>query len=88
MIFTSGKRMATLSRCRGSVHSSGAWLRYVVPVCSSTGSLCFRRVLPHRVEHRIVRPESRVHGQQLDPAQAEFLSTLVHFALPAFLSGV
>ena len=40
MICTSGKRIATGSRCRGSVHSSGAWATNVVPVCSSTGRRC------------------------------------------------
>ena len=38
MIFTSGKRMATASRWRGSVHSSGACATKVVPVWSMTGS--------------------------------------------------
>ena len=67
--------MATASKWRGSVHSSGACATKVVPVCNNTGNWCANGVSPERVEPLVLGQEAGVHRHQLDTPQAKLLMT-------------
>ena len=88
IILHSGKRVATMSRCRGSVHSKRRLGDERRARVQQHRQLMARGVLPQRVEPLVVRQEAGVHRQQLDAAQPELLVADVQFAFPAVLRRV